>query len=97
MTENHFDRVVENVAEKHDLSQERATAIVETAFDEIRNVVEQGPIRIPRFGTFKMYHQEEREYENPQTGEDVHVPARQKFAFEGAEKVHEELKEIGQK
>lgn len=94
--DQNFDRLCGRVAETHDLSEERATAIVENVFREIREGVDEGPIRIPGFGTFKLYEQEEREYENPETGEDVKVPWRRKFAFEASEEINEEIKEVGQ-
>lgn len=94
--DENFDRMCARVAQTHDLSDERATAIVENVFREIRTGVDDGPIRIPGFGTFKLYEQEEREYENPETGEDVHVPWRRKFAFEPSEKINEEVKQVGQ-
>ncbi len=90
-----FDRVCTRVAKTHDVSKERATAIVETAFDAIRDGVDEGPIRIPGFGTFKLYEQEAREYENPETGETVDVPWRRKFAFEASEEINDEIKQVG--
>lgn len=93
--DENFDRLCARIAETHDLSDERATAIVETVFDEIRTSVDEGPIRIPKFGTFKLYEQEERDYENPETGEAVEVPWRQKFAFEASEEINEEIKQVG--
>ena len=75
--------IIENVYEKvGGFSKKEAAEIVETVFDTIKETLERGEkIKISGFGNFVVRDKNARVGRNPQTGEEIHIPARKVPVF----------------
>jgi nucleoid DNA-binding protein len=75
-------QLVEKLAEANDLSKQQANAVLESLVDIVVTSVKAGdPVKIPGLGTFKKRVTKARTGRNPQTGEEIQIPARTKAAF----------------
>jgi len=75
-------QLVEKLAEANDLSKQQANAVLESLVDIVVASVKAGdPVKIPGLGTFKKRVTKARTGRNPQTGEEIQIPARTKAAF----------------
>lgn len=78
------------VAEKLDVSQAQAGETINTVMDVIKESLIGGDdVKLVGFGTFKLVDRAARKGRNPQTGEEIEIPARKAISF----KVHKGLKE----
>lgn len=74
--------LVSAVAEKAGKSKTEITEIVDAVFDAMTGaLVAKDEIRIPGFGVFDTVETAPRKARNPQTGEEVDVPAGVKARF----------------
>lgn len=74
--------LVSEVAEKVGKSKTEITEIVDAVFDAMTHaLVSKDEIRIPGFGVFAVAETAPRKARNPQTGEEVDVPAGHKARF----------------
>ena len=72
---------------------EAASKAVSAAFDEIINAVGKGDIvTIPGFGTFHSRLLEERTGRNPQTGEEITLPACKVPTFKSGKRMREAVR-----
>ena len=72
---------------------EAASKAVSAAFDEIINAVGKGDtVTIPGFGTFHSRLLEERTGHNPQTGEEITLPACKVPAFKSGRRMKEAVR-----
>lgn len=72
------DAVIENTC----LSRTDATAAVKAVFEFIHDSLEDGDtVQITGFGTFSVKECSERKCRNPQTGEEMTVPAKNTVKF----------------
>lgn len=68
-------------------------AALECAFDEIKNALASGDnVRLLGFGTFKIREKSERTGRNPQTGENITIPAHKVVAFKPGSELAELVK-----
>ncbi len=75
-------QLVEKLAEKADLTKAQANSVLESLVAIVVGAVKEGdPVKIPGLGTFKKRETKARLGRNPQTGEEIHIPARTKAAF----------------
>ncbi len=75
-------QLVEKLAEANGLSKQQANGILESLVNIIVSSVKDGdPVKIPGLGTFKKRVTKARTGRNPQTGEEIQIPARTKAAF----------------
>ena len=75
--------IIEGVYEKVGFSKKESAEIVELVFDTVKETLERGDkIKISGFGNFQVRHKNARVGRNPQTGEEIKIPAswRPKFA-----------------
>ncbi len=69
--------LADRLYEKIGLPKKEATAIVETLFDSMKNILSEGEsIKITGFGTFLVRKKGERKGRNPKTGEELKIEQR---------------------
>jgi len=74
--------LVNDVAERMSDSKMKAEEAVNAVFDAISNALKRGDeVRLPAFGVFVVSQTSERKARNPQTGEEVTVPAGKRARF----------------
>ena len=70
------------IAEKTDLSKEKAAEIITIITDRIAQALSEGDsVSLIGFGTFEVRERAERQGKNPQTGEAITIAAAQVPAF----------------
>ncbi|MDO6683404.1 MULTISPECIES: HU family DNA-binding protein [unclassified Oceanobacter] len=70
------------IAEKTDLSKEKATEIITVVTDRIAQALSEGEnVSLIGFGTFEVRQRAERQGKNPQTGEAITIAAAKVPAF----------------
>ncbi len=75
-------QLVEKLSEAADLTKQQSNTVLESLVDIVVTAVKQGdPVKIPGLGTFKKRETKARIGRNPQTGEEIQIPARTKAAF----------------
>ena len=73
------------VRDRIGLTQKAAEDTVDVAFEAITTAMRDGDkVSIPGFGTFAAKDKPERKARNPQTGEQITVPARRVATFKPA-------------
>ncbi|CAH0307873.1 HU family DNA-binding protein [Priestia megaterium] len=81
---------IEAVASKSELTKQDAKKAVDTLFETITTTLAKGEkVQLVGFGTFEVRERAERTGRNPQTGEEMTIPATKVPGF----KVGKELKE----
>lgn len=81
--------VAKIVADKLGVTKKDALAVTEAVFETIVESLKAGDeVSIAKFGKFSTVHKDATTARNPQTGEDVDVPAKNvpKFKFSGVVK-----------
>ncbi|MCR4622063.1 MAG: HU family DNA-binding protein [Clostridiales bacterium] len=74
---------------------EAALKAINAAFDEIINAVGKGDtVTIPGFGTFRCRLRKERTGRNPQTSEEITLPACKVPAFKSGRRMKEAVRNI---
>ena len=70
------------IAEKADISKEKAADVLNVILDEITGAVGKGDsVTLIGFGTFEKRSRAARTGKNPQTGETIQIPASNTVAF----------------
>ena len=68
--------LVKSVAEKADLSRKDATDAVDAVFSAITEALSKNEkVQLVGFGSFEVRSRAERKGRNPQTGEEIKIPA----------------------
>ena len=84
--------LVNDVAERMSDSKMRAEEAVNAVFDAISHALKRGDeVRLPAFGVFVVSETSERKARNPQTGEEVTVPAGKRARFRPGKALKEML------
>lgn len=84
--------LISDVAERMSDSKTKAGEAVDAVFDAIVAALKQGDeVRLPSFGVFKVKQTAERIGRNPQTGQEVKVPAARKARFTPAKALKEAI------
>ncbi|MDA1475328.1 non-specific DNA-binding protein Hbs [Bacillus sp. CLL-7-23] len=74
--------LINAVAEASELSKKDATKAVDSVFDTILEVLKNGEkIQLIGFGNFEVRERSARKGRNPQTGEEIEIPASKVPAF----------------
>ena len=75
-------QLVQKLAETTDLSKKQADVVLQTLVELTVGAVRKGdPVKIPGLGTFRKVQTKARMGRNPQTGEQIKIPARKKVRF----------------
>ncbi|ALC81425.1 MULTISPECIES: non-specific DNA-binding protein Hbs [Bacillus] len=74
--------LINAVAEASELSKKDATKAVDSVFDTILDALKSGEkIQLIGFGNFEVRERSARKGRNPQTGEEIEIPASKVPAF----------------
>jgi DNA-binding protein HU-beta len=85
-------QLVQRLAEATDLSKKQADAVLQKLVDVTVSSVRKGdPVKIPGLGTFRKVQTKARMGRNPQTGEQIKIPARKKVRFSVAKTFKESV------
>ncbi|GEK90947.1 HU family DNA-binding protein [Alkalibacterium kapii] len=85
--------LIEKVASSADLSKKDATAAVEAVFDSIKDTLADGEkVQIIGFGNFEVRDRAARKGRNPQTGEEIQIPATKVPAFKAGKALKDAVK-----
>jgi len=85
--------LVDAVATQTELSKQDAKKAVEALFETISNTLAQEEkIQLVGFGTFEVRERAERTGRNPQTGEEMTIPASKVPAFKPGKELKEAVK-----
>lgn len=85
--------LIEKVAQATDLTKKDAQAAVEAVFDSITETLsKEEKVQIIGFGTFEVRERAARKGRNPQTGEEIEIPASKVPAFKAGKALKESVK-----
>jgi nucleoid DNA-binding protein len=83
-------QLVQRLAEAAELNKRQADVVLQKLVDVTVGSVRKGdPIKIPGLGTFRKVQTKARMGRNPQTGEQIKIPARKKVRFSVAKTFRE--------
>ncbi len=75
-------QLVQKLADAADVNKKQADAVLQTLVEVTVGSVRKGdPVKIPGLGTFRKVQTKARMGRNPQTGEQIKIPARKKVRF----------------
>lgn len=81
------------VKENHNLNQTQSLAIVKDVFGAVADALVAGEdVQITNFGTFKPHTRAERKGRNPQTGEELLIPATKTASFKLGKQLRDAIK-----
>lgn len=85
--------LISSVAETAELSKKDATAAVEAVFGAIQETLSNGDkVQVIGFGTFEVRERAARKGRNPQTGEEIEIPASKVPAFKAGKALKDAVK-----
>ena len=85
-------QLVQKLAEATELNKKQADAVLQKLVDVTVSSVRKGdPVKIPGLGTFRKVQTKARMGRNPQTGEQIKIPARKKVRFSVAKTFKESV------
>ncbi len=85
--------LIDGVAEKSGLTKKDATAAVEGLFDVVTETLAEGErVQVIGFGTFEVRDRAARKGRNPQTGEEIQIPATKVPAFKAGKGLKDAVK-----
>ena len=85
--------LIKSVVETTGLYKKDVTVVVDAVFDEIEEALMHGDkVKIVGFGTFEVRERAARKGCNPQTGEEIEIPATKSPAFKPAKQLKELVK-----
>jgi len=86
--------LVNAVAESTELSKKDATKAVDAVFETIMDSLSKGErVQIIGFGNFEVRDRSARKGRNPQTGEEIQIPASKVPAFKAGKALKDAVKE----
>ena len=86
--------LVDKDADKTGLTKKDSNAAVEAVFDSIQEfLAEEEKVQLIGFGTFEVRERAARKGRNPQTGEEIQIPATKVPAFKAGKNLKEAVKE----
>jgi nucleoid DNA-binding protein len=85
-------QLVQKLAESADLNKKQADAALQNLVEITVGAVRKGDaVKIPGLGTFRKVQTKARMGRNPQTGEQIKIPARKKVRFSVAKTFKESV------
>ncbi|MDF7683764.1 HU family DNA-binding protein [Lactobacillus sp. ESL0679] len=85
--------LVLQVSNKAELTKKKATAGVEAVLDTIQeNLAKGNKVQLIGFGSFEVRERAARKGRNPQTGEEIQIPASKTPAFKPGKELKEAVK-----
>lgn len=87
------DEVITGVAQKCETSKKLANEVVNAFLEQITEALAEGErVSFVGFGTFEVKQRDERKGINPQTREQILIPARKVPVFKAGKKLKEAVK-----
>jgi len=87
--------LINHVAEKAELTKKDATQAVDAVFDTILNALKSGDtVQLIGFGSFEVRDRAARVGRNPQTGEEIEIPASKVPAFKPGKALKEAVNPV---
>ena len=84
--------IIQNVHEKLGFSKKDSSDIVESVFDLIKDCLGKGErVKISGFGNFMVKEKRARRGRNPQTGQEISIPARRVLTFKSSQVLRKAL------
>lgn len=84
--------IVEKVYETVGFPKRESYEIVESAFEIVKEELKQGgKVKIAGFGNFSVKEKKSRRGRNPQTGEEIEIPARRVLTFKSSNVLRDAL------
>jgi len=85
--------LINAVAEKSELSKKDATKAVDAVFDAVAEALKDGDkVQLIGFGNFEVRERSARKGRNPQTGEEIDIPASKVPAFKPGKALKDAVK-----
>ena len=85
--------LINAVSEKSELSKKDATKAVDAVFDAIAETLKDGDkVQLIGFGNFEVRERSARKGRNPQTGEEIDIPASKVPAFKPGKALKDAVK-----
>lgn len=85
--------LVNTIAEQANLTKKDARNLVNLFQETVVSLLhKEGKVALPDFGTFTVINREEHKGRNPQTGEEIVIPAHNVVKFKPGKRVREEFK-----
>jgi len=82
--------LVDNVADKVNLTKKQTEIIVNILFNSITEALSDGDkVELRGFGSFRIRARNPREGRNPKTGDTVHIPAKKVPFFKAGKELRE--------
>ncbi len=86
------DDFITKIAEENDMTKKKTKEVFDSIFDELADVLDDDDkLTVRNFGTFKVSHRSARKGRNPQTGEEIQIPARKVAKFKASKSLKEYL------
>jgi DNA-binding protein HU-beta len=85
--------LINAVSESTELSKKDATKAVDAVFDSVMNALKDGDkVQLIGFGNFEVRERAARKGRNPQTGEEIEIPASKVPAFKPGKALKDAVK-----
>ncbi|HZW68616.1 MAG TPA: HU family DNA-binding protein [Pseudogracilibacillus sp.] len=85
--------LINSVAEKSDLSKKDASKAVDAVFQTVMDSLSEGEkVQIIGFGNFEVRDRAARKGRNPQTGEEIQIPASKVPAFKAGKALRDAVR-----
>ncbi len=85
--------LINTVAEQGEISKKDATKAVDAVFDAITETLQKGDkVQLIGFGNFEVRERASRKGRNPQTGEEIEIPASKVPAFKPGKALKDAVK-----
>jgi DNA-binding protein HU-beta len=85
--------LINAVTEKSEISKKDATKAVDAVFESIMDSLKQGEkVQLIGFGNFEVRERSARKGRNPQTGEEIQIPASKVPAFKAGKALKDSVK-----
>ena len=82
--------LVANVAEKSGITKKDADKVLSAVFESIKQALVEGDkVQVIGFGTFEIRNRSARKGRNPQTGEEIDIPASKLPSFKAGKALKE--------
>ncbi len=84
--------VVEKISKEYNLSKAESKRIIDTTQEMLTDALVEGDkVFLSGFGTFDIRQRQERKGRNPQTGEELTIPAQKAVGFKAAKNLKEQI------
>jgi len=85
--------LIDSLASKTGMTKKAASEALDTILETITDALKKGEkVTITGFGTFEVRHRKARTGRNPQTGEEITIPARNVAAFRAGKSLKESVR-----